>query len=518
MTEQQEMCDAFARIKRLLTDTARIDSHTISLVCAECDQALAKTTSQASPSHLSQGALKTLTDFVERSTHWREGGATRHDALIALRSIEATGPAQQGAQPRPNLVESDDPFSELLISQGQVKPVGQGSASWRDGTRPPFEPGPMNADRAAYFMRRFKHEEKLLGPNEQSACDFILSMLDAASQRNGSDEEPVNRNDPLSALAIRILVALEKVSQNDADHAFRLACEALEDEARRMNVELPWVVRAPCAAPPAILEQASYRVDDEAQLRSAVSVMDDVLTDIAGWEDQALAEAVRASRTDLLAMADSIKFLAPSQEQAQQPQAQDGRPYKWKSVDGKQHDTGRVTNARGSYIASTSCPEDARMIADALNAWPQAQELPAQQEIDRLRTQVWDFTEAAGIQLAEILRLTQELDGLKEQAEPAAQEAVSRLHLLSDIMRWADAYAADYKDHGKFASSRHHLERRLLALLDGMPESTQQPAPASAELRGELPDLPMPTHHNAVNGLGPVTAPNGKPSMATRDQ
>lgn len=28
--------------------------------------------------------LTTLSDYVERSTHWREGGATRHDAILAL--------------------------------------------------------------------------------------------------------------------------------------------------------------------------------------------------------------------------------------------------------------------------------------------------------------------------------------------------------------------------------------------------------------------------------------------------
>ena len=32
-------------------------------------------------------ALATLRDYVERSTHWREGGATRHDALRALAEL-----------------------------------------------------------------------------------------------------------------------------------------------------------------------------------------------------------------------------------------------------------------------------------------------------------------------------------------------------------------------------------------------------------------------------------------------
>ncbi|HCF5347593.1 TPA: hypothetical protein NIG64_001787 [Pseudomonas aeruginosa] len=35
----------------------------------------------------------------------------------------------------------------------------------------------MSPERAAYFMRRFKSEEKLLGPNEQAAVDYVLSLL-----------------------------------------------------------------------------------------------------------------------------------------------------------------------------------------------------------------------------------------------------------------------------------------------------------------------------------------------------
>lgn len=37
---------------------------------------------------------------------------------------------------------------------------------------------PMTASRAAYFMERFKKEEKLLGPNEQAAVDFVIEMLE----------------------------------------------------------------------------------------------------------------------------------------------------------------------------------------------------------------------------------------------------------------------------------------------------------------------------------------------------
>lgn len=41
----------------------------------------------------------------------------------------------------------------------------------------------MTAHRAAYFMERFKHEEKMLGPNEQAALDFVISMLEAQPEQ-----------------------------------------------------------------------------------------------------------------------------------------------------------------------------------------------------------------------------------------------------------------------------------------------------------------------------------------------
>jgi hypothetical protein len=38
-------------------------------------------------------ALATLLDYVQRSTHWCEGGATRHDALLALGELGADVPS-----------------------------------------------------------------------------------------------------------------------------------------------------------------------------------------------------------------------------------------------------------------------------------------------------------------------------------------------------------------------------------------------------------------------------------------
>lgn len=40
--------------------------------------------------------------------------------------------------------------------------------------------GPMTAERASYFLERFKREEKMLGPHEQWALDYALSSLRTA--------------------------------------------------------------------------------------------------------------------------------------------------------------------------------------------------------------------------------------------------------------------------------------------------------------------------------------------------
>lgn len=40
----------------------------------------------------------------------------------------------------------------------------------------------MNAERATYYLRRFKSDEKMLGPNEQAALDFAISALTRPTQ------------------------------------------------------------------------------------------------------------------------------------------------------------------------------------------------------------------------------------------------------------------------------------------------------------------------------------------------
>jgi len=44
-------------------------------------------------------AFATLSDYIERTTHWREGGADRHDAKLALRDVGKALAARRGEKP-----------------------------------------------------------------------------------------------------------------------------------------------------------------------------------------------------------------------------------------------------------------------------------------------------------------------------------------------------------------------------------------------------------------------------------
>lgn len=101
----------------------------------------------------------------------------------------------------------------------------------------------MKDDR--YFINRDAFEHWLSNNPESrfwNTTDAMFSAFLGGLSQQASTQE-VARNNPVSALAIRILVGSGRITQAEADNAFTLACQAMEEEAQRMNVELPWVVR-----------------------------------------------------------------------------------------------------------------------------------------------------------------------------------------------------------------------------------------------------------------------------------
>jgi hypothetical protein len=105
---------------------------------------------------------------------------------------------------------------------------GADTPGWHDGTRPPFGPGPMDAFKAAYFMRRFKHEEKLLGPNEQKAIEFVLAMLEAPQSSTAAMGWRLVPVEPTKVMLDAVVTSMDEAFHGlDAEKQYREDWDAM---------------------------------------------------------------------------------------------------------------------------------------------------------------------------------------------------------------------------------------------------------------------------------------------------
>lgn len=108
-------------------------------------------------------------------------------------------------------------------------------------------------------------------------------------------------------------------------------------------------------------------------MRPAVAEQADALSDESGEREKFIAWSETAHRnTDPYTARDFNHGLCAWKAgrailAARPAAAPSGDEFAWRTVDGKQHDTGRVTRNGGSFFADTARPEDAERIANALN-------------------------------------------------------------------------------------------------------------------------------------------------------
>lgn len=78
----------------------------------------------------------------------------------------------------------------------------------------------MTAHRAMYFMERFKREEKLLGPNEQAAVDFVTAMLNNKPQpkHECTRSHPHEDMDAMCELRTEIARLTNQLAQSKREH------------------------------------------------------------------------------------------------------------------------------------------------------------------------------------------------------------------------------------------------------------------------------------------------------------
>jgi len=86
----------------------------------------------------------------------------------AISAAESVGHPQSGGSAFRRAKEAEEAVWAAIAALSSAAPAA-GEVARSDG---------MTARRAQFFMERFKHEEKLLGPNEQAALDFVIAMLE----------------------------------------------------------------------------------------------------------------------------------------------------------------------------------------------------------------------------------------------------------------------------------------------------------------------------------------------------
>jgi hypothetical protein len=111
-------------------------------------------------------------------------------------------------------------------------------------------------------------------------------------------QEKVKRNDPTSALAIRLLVAAGHVTQEKADEAFTIACNVTEVEARKLDAESPRVL-ATQAAPAEAQAEPVARTDVKALIDAEMAAYDEgeyMDHSVVKYRLRAFAAAIKAQK------------------------------------------------------------------------------------------------------------------------------------------------------------------------------------------------------------------------------
>ena len=168
---------------------------------------------------------------------------------------EGAAIAQQPAKPEDRMPAGCITQTSCLNHgcRGACLPEGAAIAQPAEPANPAARP--MTPDRAAYFMRRFKKEEKLLGPNEQAACDFVLAMLEAATAQ--ADAQPAEPG-PTMADAV---AAGDGTLHGAIDHWQERALKAEKALAAQADAQPVAPIEDPVTVPRGLLGAACAAID-----------------------------------------------------------------------------------------------------------------------------------------------------------------------------------------------------------------------------------------------------------------
>ncbi|WP_249412011.1 hypothetical protein [Pseudomonas aeruginosa] len=284
----------------------------------------------------------------------------------------------------------------------------------------------MSSERAAYFMRRFKAEEKMLGPNEQAAVDYVLSLIAQHERIVGE---------------LRAVIAQLRQHKNDYMDSGQETYRALQNEIREREAEiarLDGLVSGRTAERDAALARVA---DLETELKDQRALCDVALTHSArlakleGQEPVALANrglhAFWVKWTEAAAglYGPGIKLYAHPVAQAQHSvpqawldvQAERRRQVTaegWTPEHDDAHSHGQIARAAACYaLAGSSAPNDGTAALLVSLAWPWDEQWWKPTSARR------DLVKACALGLAEIERLDRA--GITQSPQPGATTASS---------------------------------------------------------------------------------------------
>lgn len=162
-------------------------------------------------------------DAVGGRTRIIDTGAIASNALkhLSLTYLEMKGDAEltemREANAQPSPAQADEKPGDSILCYGCfAKGVGPdhfdeaGKCLAAQAEQAEAERPEMSSERAAYFMRRFKSEEKLLGPNEQAAVDYVLSLIAQHERIVGDLQRQKHEADTALAWATRHYQTVEQ--------------------------------------------------------------------------------------------------------------------------------------------------------------------------------------------------------------------------------------------------------------------------------------------------------------------
>jgi hypothetical protein len=99
----------------------------------------------------------------------------------------------------------------------------------------------MTPQRASYFMERFKREEKLLGPNERAAIDYVVAMLQSTAQPDhivDANKMAPLTNEDIVALAHRKCWRYKRSSDPHHSDTYLFNLHTLIDFVRKVEARI----------------------------------------------------------------------------------------------------------------------------------------------------------------------------------------------------------------------------------------------------------------------------------------